>query len=477
VRAFFWKRLLGHSCLIGAVAALGGCASVDFDISKTVTTAPTDTGDTFLGKLVEGRADRHPGEAGFYPIANGIDALALRLLMAERAERTIDAQYYLITNDVVGYAFIDALLRAADRGVRVRLLLDDIQTKGYDAGMAALDSHPNFEVRIFNPFAQRSVRFLDGITSFSRVNRRMHNKSFTADNQLTVIGGRNIADEYFGASAAVRFGDLDVLGIGPFVGEVSEMFDSYWNYIAAAPVPAFAKMPKDPAAELLALRTRIEQSRQEIIGTPYAAAVGKRVSDYIDGAEGDFTWAPYILAYDSPDKSQKKLAESGVDVTIVTNSLAANNHTSVHGGYAHSRKPLLKEGIKIFEVRGDAAVSGSEITSEDDSGRATLHTKAFIVDRRHLFIGSFNFDPRSFYINTELGVIIDSAELAKSMVDRFFELVPTQAYEVVLNEKDQLRWRGIENGQEVTYDMEPQTSWWTRFVASFMTILPIKGQL
>jgi putative cardiolipin synthase len=297
------------------------------------------------------------------------------------------------------------------------------------------------------------------------------------------------------------------------------MFDIYWNYIAAAPLPAFAKMPKDPAAELLALRMRIEQSRQEITGTPYAAAVGKRVSDYIDGTEGDFTWAPYLLAYDSPDKSQKKLADTaasirtplgeslskakdeiliaspyfvprkngieqfveiqqrGVDVTIVTNSLAANNHTSVHGGYAHSRKPLLRKGIKIYEVRGDAAVSGSEITSSDDSGRATLHTKAFIVDRRHLFIGSFNFDPRSLYINTELGVIIDSAELAKPMVDRFFELVPTQAYEVVLNEKDQLRWRGLENGQEVTYDIEPQTSWWTRFVASFMTILPIKGQL
>ena len=510
---------LRQLCLIGVIATLSGCASVDFDAPKTATYALTDTDDTFLGKLIEGRAEEHPGEAGFFPVSDGIDALALRLLMAERAERTIDAQYYLITNDVVGFAFFDFLLRAADRGVRVRLLLDDIQTKGYDAGMAALDSHPNFEVRIFNPFAQRSARFLDGVTSFSRVNRRMHNKSFTADNQITLIGGRNIADEYFGASADVRFGDLDVLGIGPIVGEVSDMFDLYWNYVAAVPIPAFAKMPEDPAAALLALRERIEQNRQEILGTPYAAAVEKRVRDYIREDENSFTWAPYVLAYDSPDKSQKKLADTaasirtplieslsgaqkevlivspyfvprktgieafvevqkrGVDITIVTNSLAANNHTTVHGGYAHSRKPLLKEGIRIYEVRGDAAVSGSEITSDGDSGRATLHTKAFAVDRRQLFIGSFNFDPRSAYINTELGVIIDSPELTAPLVARLDELGPTQAYEVVLNEKGQLRWRGIENGQEVIYDKEPQTSWWTRFVASFMTILPIKGQL
>ncbi len=504
---------------IAVIAALSGCASVDFDAPKTATYALTDTGDTFWGELIEGRAEAHPGKAGFYPVADGIDALALRLLMAEKAERTIDAQYYLITNDVVGFAFIDVLLRAADRGVRVRLLLDDIQTKGYDAGMAALDSHPNFEVRIYNPFAQRSARFLDGLTSFSRVNRRMHNKSFTADNQITLIGGRNIADEYFGASADVRFGDLDVLSIGPIVGEVSDMFDFYWNNIAAVPIPAFAKMPEDPAAALLILREKIGQSQQEILGTPYAAAVEKRERDYFGGDDALFTWAPYVLAYDSPDKIQKRLADTaasirtplveslssareeilmvspyfvpresgiealvevqkrGVDITIVTNSLAANNHTVVHGGYAHSRKPLLKEGIKIYEVRGDAAVSGAEITSEGDSGRSTLHTKAFAVDRRQLFIGSFNFDPRSAYINTELGVIIDSAELTAPLIARFYEMAPTQAYEVILNEKGQLRWRGIEDGQEVIYDVEPQTTWWTRFVASFMTIIPIKGQL
>jgi len=237
--------------LVIGFALLHGCASVDFDYPKPASNALTDTGDTYYGKQLDGLAEQHPGEAGFYPLSNGIDALAARLLLAERAERTLDAQYYLIKQDIVSHAFINALLRAADRGVRVRLLLDDIFTSGYDAGMAGLDSHPNFEIRIFNPFARRSARFMDGLTNFSRVNRRMHNKSFTVDNQITIIGGRNIADEYFGAREDAKFGDLDVLGVGPVVNDISNMFDTYWNHERAAPIAAFADMPDDPAAELI----------------------------------------------------------------------------------------------------------------------------------------------------------------------------------------------------------------------------------
>ncbi len=440
------------------------------------------------------------------------------MILAEQAERTIDVQYYLIKNDVVGHAFVGALLRAADRGVRVRLLLDDILTGGYDAGMAALDSHPNFEVRIFNPFAHRSARFMDAITSFSRINRRMHNKSFTVDNQVTLVGGRNITDEYFGARADRKFGDLDVLAIGPVVGEVSDMFDSYWNHNAAIPVAAFVKMPEDPRAALLTLRAEIDRSHQKILGTPYAEAVKMRVLKYLESDADLLTWAPYKLVFDSPDKIRKKLAKDapsirtplieslisakkeivivspyfvprktgidglieirrrGVEITIVTNSLAANNQAAVHGGYAPARKALLKEGIRIFEIRADARVSGSEIIATS-SARATLHTKSFLVDRDKLFIGSFNFDPRSAYINTELGVIIESSEIAMQLVKRLLELAPTNAWEVVLDEKGKLRWRGTENGEQVILDKEPQTTWWQRFVAGFMRILPIRGQL
>jgi len=504
--------------LTTALALLYGCASVDFDYPKTVSTAPSDTADTYFGKQLAGLAEQHPDQAGFYPLVDGIDAFSVRLLMAERAERSIDAQYYLIKNDIVGSGFINVLLRAADRGVHVRLLLDDIFTKGYDAGMAGLASHPNFEIRIFNPFANRSARFMDGITSFSRINRRMHNKSFTVDKQVTLIGGRNIADEYFGAREDAKFGDLDVLAIGPVVDEVSDMFDNYWNHERAAPVAAFAKMPDDPAAELERVRIELEQARQEITDSKYAAAVQDQVLEYIETDSSVFIWAPYTLAVDSPDKAFKsKAAEAasiitplresllaaekemlvispyfvplksgieafsevrsrGIDVTIITNSLAANNQSSVHGGYAPSRKPLLKAGVKIYEVRPDADVRGSELVAASGA-KTTLHTKAFIVDRKEIFIGSFNFDPRSARINTELGVIIRSPELAERVTVDIDAALAKQTYEVFLNDQGKLRWRGFENGEEVIYRKEPQTSWWQRFEAGFMRILPIRGQL
>ena len=507
-----------RSSLLFFVLVLQGCASVDFDMPKSESHTLTDTEETYLGKQIEGLEARHPGESAFLPMNDGIDALASRLLMAERAERSIDAQYYLIKSDITGSAFINALLRAADRGVRVRLLVDDIFTGGYDAGMAGLDSHPNFEIRIFNPFARRSARYMDGLTSFSRVNRRMHNKSFTVDNQITIIGGRNIADEYFGAREDAKFGDLDVVAIGPVVREVSATFDSYWNHERAAPIEAFADMPDDPAAELERVREGLAAAREIALASKYGDAVRDQVLEFVETDEKPFIWAPYVLAVDSPDKSFKskaesaasittplkesllsakseaiiispyfvpmksgiegliKIQQSGVKVTVITNSLAANNQSSVHGGYAPSRKPLLKAGVRIFEVRPDADVSGSELVASSGA-KATLHTKAFIIDRREMFIGSFNFDPRSAKINTELGVIIQSPEISAEAAEQLQSQLRIQAYEVFLNDKGKLRWREIRDGEEIIHTKEPATTWGQRFMAGFMRILPIRGQL
>jgi putative cardiolipin synthase len=399
----------------------------------------------------------------------------------------------------------------------VRLLLDDIQTNGYDAGMAALDSHPNLEVRIFNPFGVRGAR-AGNIIDFSRVNRRMHNKSLTADNQITVIGGRNIAAEYFSYHDDVNFGDLDALAIGPAVQDVSNMFDTYWNSRYAAPIPAFAKMPDDPTAALVQLRERIKQAENETRKTPYAEALEKTWNDYVDKTQDGFYWAPSQIVYDSPDKADKKLAvdaasiitplketvelatreliivspyfvplksgiaylselqASGVQIIVITNSLAANNHGIVHSGYASSRKPLLKAGIKIFEVRADAVISGVD-RGGSGAALATLHTKAFLVDRKHFFLGSFNWDPRSVNINTELGVIIDSPELGALMGQQIDLSLDDETYEVVLNEKGKLRWVDRRAEEEAWLDKEPQTSWWRRFSVGFMRILPGKSQL
>jgi putative cardiolipin synthase len=515
------NKISHYCCLLLIIAFTGGCASIDFDYPRTESTAPipADTADTVLGRLVhEMPEDLPPGQSGFYIVKDGIDALALRLLMADRAEHTIDAQYYLIKNDTVGNVFLQSLLAAADRGVRVRLLIDDMFTGGYDTGLAVLDSHPNFEIRIFNPFGRRSARTLDSLVNFSRINRRMHNKSFTADNQFTIIGGRNIADEYFGASKEEKFGDLGVLGIGPVVSDISNMFDAYWNHQAAIPVPGFAKMPKDPASLLPELHTRLAKKREELENTRYSEAVRNQVLLTLAKDVSAFTWAPYQVIYDSPDKGVKakakdaasirtplleslqgaqtelmiisayfvlrksgiehfsELRNRGIDVTIITNSLASNNLKIIHGGYAPNRKPLLKQGNRIFEVRADATVAGSEYVAKE-STRTTLHMKAYVVDRRELFIGSFNFDPRSANINTEVGVIIHSPELANYVQTRIEKALPEKTWEVFLNKDNKLRWRGKENGEEVIFKKEPQTSAWTRFVAGFYRILPIRGFL
>lgn len=510
--------LINRLLLMVISLGFGACATVDFDYPKSRTTAYQETGDTYFGRQATPLVQAQPGKSGFFLLSDGIDALAARLVMAYRAERSIDTQYYLITNDAIGYVFIGSLLKAADRGVRVRLLLDDIQTQGYDAGMAALDSHPNFEVRIFNPFAGRASRVGDGIGDFSRVNRRMHNKSFTVDNQITLIGGRNIAAEYFAARKDVNFGDVDVIGVGPVVNDVSQMFDSYWNHRAAVPVPGFADMPDDPGEALERLRARIDEEVEALKRTPYAEAVEADVERYLEHKAGNLTWAPYELTYDSPDKVElgesekaesivtplrrsvlgaerelivispyfvpldsgveffRELRERGIEVTIITNSLAATNHAIVHSGYAPYRRPLLEMGVKIYEVKHHSQISGVR-RGGSGASLATLHTKAFIVDRRELFVGSFNWDPRSININTELGVIIESPELAGMAAGGIDYYVNSKTYEVVLNETGQLRWVDRSGEEPVYLTKEPDTGFWRRFSANIMRVLPVKSQL
>jgi putative cardiolipin synthase len=509
-------RLL--ALLLSAVIWLGGCATVDFDYPKTTSNAFEDTDDTHLGRLAVRRAAAHPGKSGFLLQPDGIDSMATRVFLAHRAERSIDAQYYLLTDDITGYLFLDALLAAADRGVRVRLLLDDIQTSGYDAGLAALDAHPNFEVRLFNPFARGVSRALNAIGDLSRINRRMHNKTFTVDNQFTIIGGRNIAAEYFAARRDTNFGDLDALAIGPVVQEVSRQFDRYWNDELALPVTALAGPVDDPEQALAVLRGRIAASHEKLMDSRYAEVLTRSVVDIIEVNDDDYTWAPYRLVYDAPEKaagekldaddsilpplrqaidsaerelivvspyfvpSEKtidgfsELVARGVKAVVITNSLASNDHAIVHSGYAPSRIPLLERGVDIYETRPDSEISGTDETGADRAV-SRLHTKGFVVDRRLLFLGSFNWDPRSTFINTELGVIIYSPELAGAIGDIIDRNLRPDTYQVTLNDKGRLRWIGWENGEQVVYTKEPETGFWRRFSVNAMRVLPIRGQL
>lgn len=528
-KAMYWssisERKMKQSVYTGLTVlllfSLSNCSSIDFEYPRNESFALTDTDETFLGRETTTISQNKPAdESGFYPLINGIDALAMRLVLASNAERTIDVQYYLIKDDITGLALVRELLNAADRGVRVRVLVDDVFTSGYDAGLSVLYGHPNFEIRITNPFNRGAMgRIFSSVGNFSRINRRMHNKSFTVDNKVTIIGGRNIADEYFGAREDNNFSDLDVLGIGPIVKDVSAMFDAYWNHPQALPIPAFITPPDDQEEAMTTLRSRLENNISAIRQSRYAEAVSKSMSDYFSGGFDILEWAEYQLVYDTPDKmiSEEEavdglitspliehlesaenqlyiispyfvplssgveylaqLHEKGIDITILTNSLAANNQFSVHSGYAPSRKPLLESGIKIYEVKPNAEVSGAEFFTASGA-TATLHTKAFLIDDREVFIGSFNFDPRSAFLNSEMGVLISSEELARRFEENTVATRQRNTYELFLNDENQLRWRGYdENGREVIYDREPETSWFKRFSVGLISLFPIKRQL
>jgi putative cardiolipin synthase len=307
-----YRRYVRQLAFVLLATIVTGCASIDYDYPREESYALEDTQDTWTGRQLADDVAAHPGQAGFYPILDGIDSLALRLLMAERAEKTIDAQYFLIYNDFVGTAFANALLKAANRGVRVRFLLDDILSKGLDPGLAALDSHPNIEIRIFNPLNRRSARGLN-IVNYDRMTRRMHNKSFTVDNQITLIGGRNIAGEYFDARDDEKFLDIDVLGIGTVVPEVSKMFDTYWNFRAAVPMAAIAEVPVNAAEALATLDDRLEDKLDEAGARPYEEALDATVMKYVETSNDVFAWSDFDLVYDSPDKSSKKTVNTDED--------------------------------------------------------------------------------------------------------------------------------------------------------------------
>jgi len=476
-----------------------------------------DTGDTRLGRALEALAASHVGLSGIHPLQDAHDAFAARMLLARAAERTLDVQYYIWRQDLTGLLLFEALHRAAERGVRVRLLLDDHNSGGLDPLLAALDSHPQIEVRLFNPFALRRMRTLNLLTDFRRLNRRMHNKSFTADSQATIVGGRNVGDAYFGATDGVLFADLDVLAVGAIVPEVSRDFDRYWNSASARPLEGL--IPRAEAGALEALSTRAASASRSPGAVSYVAAVkdGELVKRLL-ARTLNFTWAPTRMLSDDPAKAQgtageaghlttelfplvgsaqtsldlvspyfvpgaqgterlAELARQGVRLRILTNSLEATDVAAVQAGYARRRKPLLEAGARLYELErqgGEAAATSGPWGSSGSS----LHAKTFAVDGREIFVGSFNFDPRSARLNTELGFVIESPALAGLLGALFDEPIPRLAYEVRLDDAGRVRWIDHAPGAEpVIFDHEPNTTFPQRAAVWFLSLLPIEGLL
>jgi putative cardiolipin synthase len=478
--------------------------------------------DTRLARACRPIAQSHPGRSGIVPLADGRDAFAARALLADAADRTLDVRYYIWRHDMSGILLFAALHRAAERGVRVRLLLDDNNTSGLDAVLAALDAHPNIAVRLFNPFRFRRWRLVGYLTDFARLNRRMHNKSFTADERVTIVGGRNVGDEYFDADQAASFVDLDVLAIGAVVHEVARDFERYWVSASAIPADrvlpratacshailsaAAARVEREPAAaayldavaqspfvrDLLAGRLGFEWATTRMLSddpakglgrAPDAAMLWPRLRDRLHDATGTLRLvAPYFVPGAAGVEALATLAGRGVKIAVLTNSLEATDVAVVHSGYAKRRRALLSAGIALFELKRAAPRpsrkrGGRTATAGSRSSASSLHAKTFAVDRAQVFIGSFNFDPRSARLNTEMGFLIDSPALADALARRFADDVPNRAYQVRLDESRNPQWVERRQGGEVVHGREPGTGVRRRLVIALLSLLPIEWLL
>ncbi|MEO8012649.1 MAG: phospholipase D family protein [Polaromonas sp.] len=514
-------RLIARWCMALA-ALLAGCTSLAPPTDRTESSVLRNTADTALGRGIAPLAGRHPGLSGIYLLNEARDAFAARVLLADAAERTLDVQYYIWRPDVSGKLLLEALHSAAERGVRVRLLLDDNNTVGMDALLAALDQHAHIEVRLFNPFKVRGFRPLGYLTEFSRLNRRMHNKSFTADNQASILGGRNVGDEYFGVGDGMLFADLDVLAIGQVVDAVSTDFDLYWASASSYPVSQL--LAPAPVGQLRKVSEHDAGASRDPAAQAYVQAVQQAtfVRRMVEGTLA-LEWAPTHLVSDDPAKVLAKalqqdlmlprlkqvlqaptesmelvspyfvptadgvqalvaLRQQGVRIRVLTNSLEATDVAAVHAGYARRRKALLEAGVTLYELKKQPfEATTAKGLGLGGSSSASLHAKTFSVDRARLFVGSFNFDPRSAALNTEMGLLISSPRLAGQVADGFDQELPAQAYQVMLSEDKSaggLRWLSQDaQGQPVVDTTEPGTSWWQRAGVSFLSLLPIEWLL
>ena len=506
------KRSMGLYSIV-VVLLVAGCASAPLDYPKQASYAIADNSESREARLsaqwTHGRSDVN----GFYPLTQGLDAFGARLALMSQAQLSIDAQYFMMKPDNAGLVFAAKLLEAADRGVKVRFLLDDIFTTVEDADLAMLDNHPNIEMRIFNPISRKGIYVFNYLGHFSLANRRMHNKSLTIDNAVSVVGGRNLAVEYYQLETSGEFIDFDMLAVGPIVKQVSASFDDYWNHELAVPMAALysGKDAEKVAQERIAITTEMAEAGDSIYAEaihtplmqkfwtqsvdPYIAdarfiadnpqkllekvaddqkIVAQEVRQALAEAESEIIlFTPYFIPGKGGIEFIQQLRAKGIRVVLLTNSLGTNNHTSVHSAYMSYRKDLLKAGVELWEARPDAA----KITAEDGTTELehlTLHTKGILIDRKRVFVGSLNLDPRSIDINTEMGVLIDSPDLASLLTDNAAKNIPAMAYRLQLNDKNKIRWHATIDGQEVVETKEPQTTAWRRFTAWFLKIAPEK---
>ncbi|SFO73984.1 Phosphatidylserine/phosphatidylglycerophosphate/cardiolipin synthase [Pseudomonas sp. NFACC24-1] len=512
--------------LLLVASLLSGCAGLD--ITREPSQALPATESSF-GRSVQAQAAAHEGRSGFRLLSDSTEAFTARAELIRHAQGSLDLQYYIVHDGISTRMLVDELLKAADRGVRVRILLDDTTSDGQDQIIATLAAHPQIQIRLFNPLhlgrATGVTRSLGRLFNLSLQHRRMHNKLWLADNSMAIVGGRNLGDEYFDAEPNLNFTDIDLLSVGPVAEQLGHSFDQYWNSALSKPIEQFLShrpTPKDLANSRLRLQESLEQTHKENHAL-YQQLTAYKTQPRLDTWRDQLIWAwnqalwdapSKVLAKDEPDPQlllttqlapeltgvSKELimisayfvpgqpglvyltsrADAGVSVSLLTNSLEATDVPAVHGGYAPYRKALLQHGVRLFELRRQPGDTGgsphlfySKSYGESDS---SLHSKAIIFDQQKSFIGSFNFDPRSVLWNTEVGVLVDSPELAGQVRELALQgMAPALSYQARL-EDGTLVWTTEDNGKIHDLDREPG-SWWRRFNAWFSTTVGLERML
>lgn len=527
---------------------LHGCATIPYDYPRPVSSALYRPEGTSLGKKIQAQEVNHPGASGFTLLPTGIDGFAARARLIDRAEKTLDLQYYIFHDDLTGKFVYDRLMAAADRGVRVRLLLDDWhQTPETDWQLAIMASHPNIEVRLFNPFGTHRRTFLARVLKMAlgpeRLKGRMHNKAFIVDNSVAIVGGRNIGAEYFGAGDEFNFYDVDIMALGPIAREVSAIFDDYWNCVLAVPVSALI-LRRPGADDLRALRRDLEIQGECLKKSTYwlkvqasdlpkqidtgrvplvwgqaevladhtlkcidpndsrqAVKMTQELKGILEEAQSELLMVtPYFVPGQAGMRLFRRMRGRNLTIKIITNSFLSSDAPLAQIGYMRYRRDLLRMGVELYEIKptlvqlqhdqdrrqfgGDfrrlcsafirgggslirrgasrIQIGGSSLQS-GGSSRGALHAKTFVLDRHTVFVGSFNFDPRSMKLDTQNGVVIHSPELAEQAACLFVKgISPNRTYRVTLLGDDDLVWVTEDDGREVRYYREPLSRFWPR---------------
>jgi putative cardiolipin synthase len=453
----------------------------------------------------------------------GLTAFAARVEAARTATTSLDLQYYHWRDDLTGRALAREVLRVAERGVRVRVLLDDMYAIGRERLLGALDAHPHIEVRLFNATRWRSLGqfglLLEMLFGGWHLNRRMHNKAWIADGRLAICGGRNIGDEYFEAADEINFRDLDLVIAGPAAGEAQAIFERYWNHRLSRPIATVSQAARRRGG-FRALAARLDAASAAPEARPFFEGLkaDPDVRKVLDGDPSHLAWvepediqvvadppdkaigrapvreclAPAILAalrvaqeeallispYFVPGEHGacmlEALARRGVHVSVVTNSLAATDVVAVHGGYTRYRERLLLAGVELHELKP----TGVEGASVFGSRGASLHTKALVVDGTRTFVGSFNLDPRSAALNTEMGTFIRHPGIAQELREEHARLAdPARSWRVTREGPGRLVWTATEAGETVVQRREPDASLRRRALAQMVRYLPVESQL